>query len=105
MFTAVLWLMMSPAGSTFRVQSSQANAAPAGDIQSVAPSVAEDSPAEQAAFEERDFILRLNGLSKALTDFVESYKGGRVDLKEVKALQKAMHDLEKSEWFRPPKAK
>ena len=104
MFTAVLWLMMSPAG-TFRVQSSQANAALASNIPSVAPSIGEDSPAEQAAIEERDFILRLNGLSKALTDFVESYKGGRVDVKEVKALQKAMRDLEKSEWFRPPKAK
>jgi hypothetical protein len=55
--------------------------------------------------EERDFILRLNGLSKALTAFVETYKSGRVDLKGVKALQKAMRDLEKSEWFRPPKAK
>jgi hypothetical protein len=66
------------------------------------PSFSEESPADLAADEERDFILRLNGLSKALSAFVETYKNGRVDVKEVKALQKAMHDLEKSEWFSPP---
>ena len=101
MFTAILLLIMSPAGTTSRVQSSQVNAPAAINI----PDVAEESPADLAAYEERDFIMRLNGLSKALTAFVETYKSGRVDVKEVKTLQKAMHELEKSEWFRPPKAK
>ena len=101
MFTAILLLIMSPAGTTLRMQSSQMNASPPSNI----PNFAEESPADLAASEERDFILRLNGLSKALTAFVETYKSGRVDLKEVKALQKAMRQLEKSEWFRPPKAK
>ena len=100
MFTAILLLIMSPAGAS-RVQSSRVNASPAINI----PDFGQESPADLAASEERDFILRLNGLSKALNAFVETYKGGRVDLKEVKALQKAMHDLEKSEWLRPPKAK
>jgi hypothetical protein len=100
-FTAILLLIMSPAGTTLRMQSSQMDASPANNI----PNFAEESPADLAASEERDFILRLNGLSKALTAFVETYKSGRVDLKEVKALQKAMRQLEKSEWFRPPKAK
>jgi hypothetical protein len=100
-FTAILLLVMSPAGTPPRMQSSQMNASPTSNI----PSFSEESPADLAADEERDFILRLNGLSKALSAFVETYKNGRVDVKEVKALQKAMHDLEKSEWFRPPKAK
>jgi hypothetical protein len=99
LFTAVLLLIMSPVGTSPRMQSS--NALPTGSI----PTFADESPADAAAAEERDFILRLNGLSKALNAFVETYKSGRVDLKEVKALQKAMHQLEKSEWFRPPKAK
>jgi hypothetical protein len=69
------------------------------------PDVAEESPADWAAYEERKFIQRLDGLSRALNAFAETYKGGQVDLKKVKALRKAMHELEKSEWFRPPKAK
>jgi hypothetical protein len=100
-FTAIFLLIMSPAGTTPRMQGSQMNVSPASNI----PNFGEDSPADLAGVEERDFILRLNGLSKAFTAFVETYKSGRVDVKEVKALQKAMHDLEKSEWFRPPKAK
>jgi hypothetical protein len=100
-FTAILLLIMSPAGTTPRMESSQVNASPTSNL----PNFPEESPADFAASEERDFILRLNGLSKALTAFVETYKSGRVDLKEVKALQKAMHELEKSEWFRPQKAK
>jgi hypothetical protein len=100
-FTAILLLIMSPAGTATRIQSSQMNAVPASNI----PVFGDDSPAELAAAEERDFVLRLNGLSKALTNFVETYNSGRVDLKQLKALQKAMHDLEKSEWFKPSKAK
>jgi hypothetical protein len=69
------------------------------------PAFAEESPADLAADEERDFILRLNGLSRALNAFVDDYKGGEVDLKKVRALRKAMRELEKTEWFRPPKAK
>jgi hypothetical protein len=100
-FTAILLLIMSPAATTPRMQGSQVNPSPASNI----PNFMEESPADLAASDERDFILRLNGLSKALTAFVETYKSGRVDVKQVKALQKAMHDLEKSEWLRPPKAK
>ena len=37
--------------------------------------------------------------------FVDDYKSGQVDVKRVKALRKAVHELEKTEWFRPPKAK
>ena len=97
MTTAILLWVVYQVGSTPQAHSSHLNASATVNI----PSFAEESPADLAASEERDFILRLNGLSKALTAFVETYKSGRVDLKEVKALQKAMHDLEKSEWFKP----
>jgi hypothetical protein len=100
-FTAILLLIMSPAGTASRVQGSLVNASPTSNI----PDFGEESPADLAAYEERDFSLRLNGLSRALAAFVETYKSGRVDVKEVKALQKAMRELEKSEWFKPPKAK
>jgi hypothetical protein len=73
-----------------------------------APSVSqfpEESAAALAAAEDREFIQRLDGLSRALSDFAKTYKSGQVDLKKVKMLRKAMQDLEKSEWFKPPRAK
>jgi hypothetical protein len=73
------------------------------------PNLAEASPADWAADEDHEFIQRLNTLSKALLEFAAAYKSGRIDLKEVKALRKALrkalHELEKSEWFRPEKTK
>src|SRR5271156_3985753 len=49
--------------------------------------------------EEQEFIARLNNLINALRDFVLAYQPGRViDVKKVKAVRKAMHALEKSEW-------
>jgi hypothetical protein len=70
------------------------------------PGFATESPQEENPdFEEREFMQRLNGLSKALHDFAATYKSGEVDLRKVKAVRKAMHELEKSEWFRPQKEK
>jgi hypothetical protein len=69
------------------------------------PSLPEDSPIDAAAYEEYEFIQRLNALSRALRDFAAAYKSGQVDLNKVKAVRKAMQELEKSEWFRPQKAK
>ena len=101
MTTAILLWVVYQVGSTPQAHSSHLNASATVNI----PSFAEESPADLAADEERDFILRLNGLSRALNAFVDDYKGGQVDLKKVKALRKAMRDLEKTEWFKPPKAK
>jgi hypothetical protein len=59
---------------------------------------------ERSYLEEQEFIARLNNLINALRDFVLAYQPGRViDVKKVKAVRKAMHGLEKSEWFRPQK--
>jgi len=101
---AILLCIMFQAGAMPRVEGSQRGASAIVDF----PVFAEDSPADSAAYaayKEREFIHRLDGLSRALSAFSETYRGGQIDLKKVKALQKAMHDLEKSEWFRPSKAK
>ena len=59
---------------------------------------------ERSYLEEQEFIARFNNLMRALRDFVSAYKPGQViDMKKVKAVRKAMHGLEKSEWFRPQK--
>ena len=101
MSTAILLCIMFQAGAMPRAETSQRGASAIVDF----PVFAEESPADSAAYKEREFIHRLDGLSRALSAFSETYRGGQIDLKKVKALQKAMHDLEKSEWFRPPKAK
>ena len=69
------------------------------------PNPAEGSPMDSEAFREHEFIQRLSSLSIALNDFIAAYKGGQIDLKKVKALRKAMQEMEKSDWFRPQKAK
>jgi len=71
----------------------------------VPPSVADGSLFDEAAYEEREFIQRLNGLARALNDFIAAYKSGGVDFKKVNALRKALQELEKSEWFKPQKTK
>ena len=71
----------------------------------VIPAFAEESPIDVAAVNERELIQSLNGLSRALTDFAATYKSGQVDVRKVKAVRKALHQLENSEWFRPQKAK
>jgi hypothetical protein len=65
----------------------------------------EESPQDAAAYEERELIRRLNALAKALNAFGTTYKNGQVDLNEVRAVRKALHELERSELFRPEKAK
>jgi hypothetical protein len=58
------------------------------------------SPAGQAAFDERVMIARYNRLVRALNEFMGAYKAGQIDLKKAKAVRKALHDLEKVEWFK-----
>jgi hypothetical protein len=66
---------------------------------------AESQQEENPASEEQEFMQRLNGLSKALNNLAATYKSGEVDLRKVKAVQKAMHELENSDSFRPQKKK
>jgi hypothetical protein len=102
-FIAMLFLFVFEAGAAHPVLPKQV---PPPQMNISAPFIPDwESPADVAAYEEREFIQRLEGLSIALTDFAATYKGGQVDLKKVKTLRKALHELEKSEWFRPQKAK
>jgi hypothetical protein len=55
---------------------------------------------QQAAYEELEFAKRFNNLVRAMREFSVTYKGGHViDVKRAKAIRKAIHDLEKSDWF------
>jgi hypothetical protein len=94
--TAILVLLLFQAGiahpiSLPQVQNSQ--------------NLSEETPQDAAAYEERELVRRLNGLARALNTFAATYKNGQVDLNEVKAVRKALHELERSELFRPQKAK
>jgi hypothetical protein len=105
MSTAILFLVVFQAetartGSPPLIQGSQMNAS-----RTAVPGFAEESSVDEADYEARAFIQNLNELSRALTDFAANYKSGQVDVKKVKAVRKALHELEKSEWFRPQKAK
>ena len=77
----------------------------AGMSQSAVPTEVPDpqdySQAAQAANQERELMQRYNELARALNGFVAAYKAGQVDVKKAKAVRKALHDLEKLEWFKP----
>ena len=60
----------------------------------------DDAEKQQAAYEELEFAKRFNNLVRALREFSVTYNGGHViDVKRAKAVRKAIHDLEKSDWF------
>ena len=59
------------------------------------------SQAAQAAYQERELMQRYNELARALNGFVAAYKAGQIDAKKARAVRKALHDLEKLEWFKP----
>jgi hypothetical protein len=68
------------------------------------PDFQEESPAAQAADEQRELVQRYNGLLRALSDFMTAYKSGTIDVKRAKAVRKALRDLEKLEWFKPERS-
>jgi len=54
----------------------------------------------EAQYEEQEILRRVNGLATALTDFSNTYNTRHViDVKKIKALRKALRELEKSDWF------
>ena len=65
------------------------------------PDFQEESSAAQAADEQRELEQRYNGLLRALSDFMTAYKSGKIDVKKANAVKKALHNLEKLEWFKP----
>jgi hypothetical protein len=58
------------------------------------------APQRDAQYEEQELLRRFNGLAAALTEFSHTYNSrGVVDAKKIKAIRKAMRELEKSTWF------
>ena len=98
--TSILLLFLAQAGTMHPVLQPQLQGSA-----SILPGFAEQPQVDDAANQEREFVQRINGLSLALNAFAETYRDGKVDVKKVNAVRKAMHELEKSEWFRPQKAK
>ena len=65
----------------------------------------EDTLRQQAKYEEDEFVKRLNTLLTALRDFSSNYNSAHViNVKKVKEVRKALHELEKSAWFKSYKA-
>lgn len=65
----------------------------------------EDPFKQDAAYEELEFTRRFNNLVRALRDFSNTYNAGHViNVKQAKAVRKALRDLEKWEWFHAEKA-
>jgi hypothetical protein len=65
----------------------------------------EDALRQQAKYEEDEFVKRLNNLLSALRDFSSNYNSAHViNVKKVKEVRKALHELEKSAWFKSYKA-
>jgi len=102
--TAILVLLLFQAGTAHPISPPQALKSQMNASATVAPDFLEESPRD-ADYEERALVRRLNALAKALNAFAATYQNGQVDLNEVKAVRKALHELERSELFRPQKAK
>jgi hypothetical protein len=55
----------------------------------------------EAQYEEQELLRRVNGLATALADFSNTYNSRHViDVKKIKALRKALREIEKSDWLR-----
>lgn len=65
------------------------------------PDLQDYSQVAQAAYQERELMQRYNELARALNGFVAAYKAGQIDVKKARAVRKALHEMEKLEWFKP----
>jgi hypothetical protein len=101
--TAILVLLLFQAG-TAQAGTAHPISPPRVQKSQMIPDFLELSPPDED-FEERELVRRLNALAKALNAFGATYQNGEVDLNKVKAVRKALHELERSELFRPQKAK
>ena len=64
------------------------------------PVVAGEERRREAQYDEQELLRRVNGLAIALTDFSNTYNARHViDVKKIKALRKALRELEKSDWL------
>lgn len=63
---------------------------------------ATEAASRSAALEQRRFEQNFNRLTETIVDFAEQYNHSHsIDVKKVRAMKKAWHELEKSEpWFK-----
>lgn len=55
----------------------------------------------EAQYQEQELLRRVNGLAPALTNFSSTYSSQPViDVRQIKAIRKALRELEKSDWLR-----
>jgi hypothetical protein len=97
--TTIAWLVLCPI-----LQVSATDRAPSTGMRASGdpPLVHDVGSWDEALYEEHQFAQRYNKLVLALQSFSETYNSGHVvDVKRVKAIKKAWHDLEKSDWFKP----
>lgn len=69
--------------------------------EALAPAAADQRQAQ--ALEQRRFVSSFNHVIASLKSFAESYNAGKIDLKKVKELKKALRDLQSDPWFKPDK--
>jgi hypothetical protein len=110
MFAASLFLLFQSAASgpsspAFRTDPQMQSPAPrAFDVERERRVIdPEEELKIRAAYEDHELVKRLNTLLSLLQEFAANYNAGKVDVKRINRVRKAWHDLEKSEWFRPPK--
>ena len=60
----------------------------------------------EALYEEQQFVSKFNHLLDTLQEFANEYNQHKLDLKKIKALKKAWHDLEKTDgWMKLDEAR
>jgi len=97
--TATLLICLLQAGSTVPPQTDAPTARCLSCIEDNVEEVV--SPPRPEQIEEQEFIGRLNKLVTALREFSRTYNSrGTIDVKQVRRIQKAVRELEKSDWFR-----
>jgi hypothetical protein len=72
----------------------------AGPPSGACESCAEEVRLKRIDIEQQDYSRRFNELATALSDFAHTYNSrGIVDVKKVKAIRKALRELERSDWL------
>jgi hypothetical protein len=106
--TLSIWLFQIVAAASPQVSKTENKNWPSESWEAIEhPMGVEEGPLRrQVEDEEHEFINRFNKLTEALRDFSETYNSGHIiNVKKVKAVRKAWHELERSEWFKPYKHK
>jgi hypothetical protein len=96
--TAALFLCLFEHGAATPSHAGPSNVNCELCVEDIVP--APEAPQRDARYEQQDFLRRFNELAAALSAFATTYNSqGVIDVKQIKAVRKALRDLEKSDWF------